>query len=403
MVDAATFRALHYDPAVAGDPATTSAPAYDDLERFTYARHRTASPYTVLELLAPGGRPPHAYRWAGAALRRWQRTGVLVTDPTPAYYLYEEHELRHGVPAVQRGVLAAVAVADPRVLAHERVDGPRVADRVARLSQVPVDLAPLFAVYRGAPAALRAVLRRPPRTRPVIAMTDAAGSDHRVWRIDEPTDVAALRQGLAEVTAVIADGHHRYAAAAALQAERPAARTLVYLVDAEEHGPQVLPVHRLLGDVPETAFAALAPAIETVPAAADPEALQAALRRQPGRAWAVRLPGGRALLLVVRDERHLQAMLPADRSAAWRSLDTAVLHHAVLPRLGDPAVTYRTDLDAAVAEVEQNGAGALLLVRPVGIDTVFACALAGDPMPPKTTWFRPKPRAGLIMRSLDSD
>ena len=97
MVDAAPFRALRYEPAVAGDPATTSAPAYDELERFTYARHLQASPYTVLELLAPRA---ESFAAAGAAYDRWRRTGVLVTDDRPGYYLYEEHELRHGVPAV---------------------------------------------------------------------------------------------------------------------------------------------------------------------------------------------------------------------------------------------------------------------------------------------------------------
>jgi uncharacterized protein (DUF1015 family) len=399
VVDAAPFRALRYDPAVAGDPATTSAPAYDELERFVYARHRTASPYTVLELLTRTGVPP-SYRWAGAALRRWERTGVLVTDAKPAYYLYEEHELRSGVPAVQRGVLAAVAVGDRRVHAHERVDAARVADRVARLSEVPVDLAPVFAVYRGAPDTLRRVLRRPPNRPPLLAMTDEAGLDHRVWRLDAPVEVEQIRDGLADVQAVIADGHHRYAAAVAMDGS--SSRTLMYLVDAEEHGPQILAVHRLLHGVGDSAFSDLAPEVEATPAPADITTLATMLDRQDGRAWAVRLPGNRALLLSVRDEAALQARLPGGRSAAWRALDTAVLQHAVLPRLRPESIEYRTDPVAAAAEVEQRQTGALLLLRPVDVAAVYACAAAGDPMPPKTTWFRPKPRAGLVMRSLDS-
>jgi uncharacterized protein (DUF1015 family) len=396
VVDAAPFRALRYDPAVAGDPAATSAPAYDELERFTYARHLQASPYTVLELLAPRA---ESFSAAGAAYDRWRRTGVLMTDERPAYYRYEEHELRHGVPALQRGLLAAVRVAEPDVLAHERVDPARVAQRVRRLAAVPADLAPVFAVHVGSPA-LRDLLAEPAASPPIVACTDEAGIDHRVWAVREPDDVAAITATLAGLRVVIADGHHRWAAAAARNDRSPGDRTLVYLVDASLHGPQVLPVHRLLRNLPADAEDRLAADFELVAAA--PRKVVARLARHTDLAFGLRLPGGRAFVLIARDEAALRARLPLERSAAWRSLDTAVLASAVLPVLGASEPVYRSDAAAAAQEMEATGRGGLFLVRPVSAATVYACAAAGEPMPPKTTWFRPKPRAGLIMRSLDS-
>lgn len=396
MVDAAPFRALRYEPSVAGDPATTSAPAYDELERFTYARHLQASPYTVLELLAPR---EESFAAAGAAYDRWRRTGVLVTDDRPGYYLYEEHELRHGVPALQRGLLAAIRVADPDVLAHERVDPARVAQRVRRLAAVPADLAPVFALHVGS-ATLGNLLAKPAGSPPVIACTDEAGGDHRIWALHEPDHVATITASLAELRVVIADGHHRWAAAAARAGRPPSDRTLVYLVDASLHGPQLLPVHRLLRHLPADVEDRLAPDFALVPTT--PRMLLATLARQTGLAFGLRLPGGRASVLVARDEQALRARLPGERTAAWRGLDTAVLTHGVLPALGGSNPVYRSDPAAAAQEMESAGAGGLLLLRPVSAETVYACAAAGEPMPPKTTWFRPKPRAGLIMRSLDS-
>ena len=396
MVDAAPFRALRYEPAVAGDPATTSAPAYDELERFTYARHLQASPYTVLELLAPRA---ESFAAAGAAYDRWRRTGVLVTDDRPGYYLYEEHELRHGVPALQRGLLAAVRVADPDVLAHERVDPARVAQRVRRLAAVPADLAPVFALHVGS-SALGNLLSRPAGSPPVIACTDEAGGDHRIWALRDPDDVAAITASLAQLRMVIADGHHRWAAAAARGGRPTGDRTLVYLVDASLHGPQLLPVHRLLRHLPADAEDRLAADFALLPTA--PRMLVVALAQQAGLAFGLHLPGGRAFVLVARDEAALRARLPAERTAAWRGLDTAVLAYAVLPALGGGEPAYRSDATAAAQDMESAGAGGLFLVRPVSAETVYACAAAAEPMPPKTTWFRPKPRAGLIMRSLDS-
>lgn len=410
MVDAAPFRALRYDPAVAGDAALTSAPAYSDFERFTYARHRAASPYTVLELLAPRRGGTDAYAAAGATLRRWRRTGVLVEDATPALYRYEEHELRGGTPTVQRGVLAAVALGpvdgSGDVLPHEDVLPERVGERLERLAAAPVDLAPVFMLYTDALPDLRALLASPPRQRPLVAFTDDAGVDHRVWRIAGP-DTHVVRTALSDTRVVIADGHHRYATALAFAASRtpgaavdpPWRRILGYLVDANDNGPVVLGVHRLLRTAPHDLIARLEHDFTIAPAAADPRALAASLVDAGEIAFGLRLPGC-GLLLRARAPAALRARLPPGRSARWRTLDAAVLLHAVLPPLRIPAADIEATPDAAGAcsEVDAGAAAALVLLRPVTAATVHALAAAGERMPPKTTWFRPKPRTGLLLR-----
>ena len=398
MVDAAPFRALRYDPAVAGDPASTSAPAYDDVERFTYAQHRAASPYTVLELLAEGEAAD--YQPARAAFARWRRTGVVVDDPARAFYLYDIHELRQGVPTLMRGVLAAVALDGDTLLAHERVDQQRVESRARRVTAVPADLAPVFAVHSTGPAGLRAALDAPPRTPPLLGFTDERGADHRVWRLSDPQVIAAVRQGLAEVQAVIADGHHRFAAAAQARAAGAAdGRILTYLVDSAVYGPELRPVHRVLRGAPAELESRLAGDFDVLHQPWD--AVREGLRGAGAITFGLRHGQGRSALLVARDSAALRARLPAGLSEAWRSLDTAVWEHIVHPQVGG-AVEFRSDLDAACALVDADPQAALFALRPASIDAVYACAAAGEMMPVKTTWFRPKPRAGLVMRSLDS-
>jgi uncharacterized protein (DUF1015 family) len=414
VVDVAPFPALRYDPAVAGPPFATSAPAYDEFGRFAYAGHRAANPYTILELLA--SRQPGDYDAAAATLRRWRRTGVLVMDADPALYLYEEHELRGGVPAVQRGLLGAVRLGPlgMDVLAHERVEGTRIAERTRRLEAVPLDVSPVFALYRDAPAELAALLDRPPRRPPVAALTDEEGVDHRVWRLDDPEEITKAQALLAEVPVMIADGHHRYASALAYRERRMAAphdvdapweRTLMYLVDAERHGPELRAIHRVVGKLPDDALARLSEAFEVSQTA--PERLSARLGAVRGPAVGLRLPDrGRArerapAALIVRP-RGTGHGLPAGGSKRWRQLDAAFLHDAVVPALGiDQPLRYTPDAKAAVTELDAVGQGALFLLRPVAPDVVFDLARTGEPLPPKTTYFRPKPRAGLIMRMLD--
>jgi uncharacterized protein (DUF1015 family) len=419
VVDAAPFQAVRYDPGVAGDASTTSAPAYDDVGRFTYASHRAASPYTVLELLTSRG--TGSYVAAGAVYERWRRTGVLVRDPAPAFYLYEEHELRAGVPAVQRGMLAAVAL-EPldgtgSILPHEAVDPERVVDRLDRLSAVPLDVSPVFALYQGAGPELRTVLDRRPAHPPIVAMTDEAGIDHRIWALTSPEDVASIAAALEPAQAVIADGHHRYARAlahshrlaqgqgggelgASLRTHAPWRRTLMYLVDATVHGPRPMAIHRLVRRLPPDVESRLGERFELERLPGESERFTTRFHAQDGSAIALRLSGGTTFLLHPRDPAGIAALMPEGRSARWQALPTAVLDHAVLPSLGITDPEPRTDLPAAVAEVDANAGAGLFILSPTDTETVLALSAAGEPMPPKTTSFQPKPRTGLLMREV---
>jgi uncharacterized protein (DUF1015 family) len=390
VVDAAPFRALRYDAAIAGDPASTSAPAYDDLGRFQYAQHRTASPYTVLELLAGG---QDGYEQAGAAFRRWLRTGVLVEDAVPAFYLYEIHELRRAVPAVLRGVLAAVAVTGDTLLPHEGVEPGRVASRLERMAAVPADLTPVFAVHTAAGHAFRSVVDAAPHTTPVSAFTDESGADHRIWAVRDPRAQAAIADGLRRVTAVIADGHHRFASAVELQRHRPEQRrTLTYLVDGSAYGPELLPVHRFVLSAPRPLEARLSRNFFLEPM--EPGELEGSLWNVEGPALGLRRHD-RDWLLTPRAARA-----PAAAGApAWSSVDAALFEDAVRPVLDGAEVHYVPGERVSIPVPED---GAFFLLRPADLLTVLSCAAAGETMPAKSTWFRPKPRAGVVMRSLDS-
>jgi hypothetical protein len=392
LVDIAPFRGVRYDEAVAGPPLATSAPAYEDVDPVDYAAHRTANPYTVLELIAPseGG-----YTAAGHTLTRWLRTGVLRREPAPSLYRYEQHELRAGVPAVQRGVLAALRL-EPLgdgVLPHEQVDATRLEARRRRLSAVPIDLSPVFTLTTDAVPALHAVLGQPPQSAPIIGFTDEQSVDHRIWAIDDAAALRTLVEALASVRLMIADGHHRYAAALAAGATH----TLAFIVDPHRHGPRVRPIHRLVEGVPDDLPARLEADVLVEPSAAPPAVLARSLVASDRLAYGLVLPGGRTFTLIPRDLGALERRLPAGPSAPWRRLDAALLEHALLPSLGDALeMRYRTDPGAGVP-----AGAALFLLRPPGLRTVISMAAAGEMLPAKTTSFVPKPRTGLVLRLLD--
>ncbi len=415
MLDAAPFRAVRYDPDVAGDARATSAPAYDAVEPLAYAGHREASPYTVLELHAPDG----AHRRAASLYRSWRRQGALVDDVSPALYRYEIHELVAGVPTAQRGLLAAVRLGPldgtAGILPHEDVDTARVAARLRRLTELPVELTPVHALLVGAPPALTERLAAPPPSAPIVAMTDADGADHRVWALRDPDEQATLAAALAETRAIIADGHHRWARSLAHRdaqraahpdagSEAPFERALVYLADPAD-GVRVEAVHRLLRPLGRRSLAGLEEHFHLERAAVGPAALARWVSAEPAGVMGLLAPDGTAWLLRPRHRATLVAQLPSARRWAWRDVDAALLEHAILPSLALPAgaVHPRADLRRAAAEVSARDDAALLVVRPVPLPRVLDLAVDGQRLPPKTTRIAPKPRAGLLLRSAEAE
>jgi uncharacterized protein (DUF1015 family) len=113
--------------------------------------------------------------------------------------------------------------------------------------------------------------------------------------------------------------------------------------------------------------------------------------------------GTASWLLTDPDPDQLDDALPADRSAAWRSLDVTVAHLYLIRRLWklddrEDVVDFRHDVPAAVDAARSTG-GCALLLNPTPVADVAAVAAAGDRMPRKSTLFVPKPATGLLVRA----
>jgi uncharacterized protein (DUF1015 family) len=425
MVAAGPFRGLRFDPDVVGEHAQVTAPPYDVISPEARDAYEAMSPYNVVRLIlarpgpdAPGdpgtrGADGAGYRHVADLLAAWEAEGVLRRDTSPCLYVYEEIYHLRGARRVQQGVLASVALDDSGtwVVPHERTMAGPVADRLRLLAATAANLSPVFGVYAGAggPAA---VLDEVTATRPALDCVDETGVRHRLWPVADPVRIAAWRERMAAQRVLIADGHHRYRTSLAYRDAMRAANggrsgpwdeVLMFLVDADLHGPAVLAVHRLLAGLDgATVLAGLEGDFDARPAASPAEA-EAQLGRLAADAVAFGLYAGRrSWLLVARDPAALAAEAGRDR----RMLDVEVLHGPVLSkRLGvsdfEGRVAYESDLAAAVARVDQDAAASLIILRPAPFAAVAEIAGGGETLPQKTTYFYPKPRDGLVLRPLE--
>ena len=410
------FRGLRYDPDRVGSLAAVTSPPYDVVVRPDGLHHlESADPYNIVRLILPQAATPSARNERAAdTLRRWLAEGVLTTDPEPGLYVYEQQD---GDGMLQRGIIGALRISDPAeqvVLPHEDVMPHIVADRAALMRATSANLEPLLLTYRGDSSTTTTadLIERTADRPPLLATTTEDGFSHRLWSVTAPDDLAAIRSDLARHQALIADGHHRWATYRRLRTEHPSPSPwdhgLVLLVDTARYPLRVRAIHRLLHDLPVgDAVAALeghfrVRRLEVTLAEALDTLADAACA---GNAFL--LAGDGAFHLVDHPDPGLLARtIPADRPAAWRTLDATVLHATLLEHIwriseDSPAhIAYIHDTAATVEKAERDG-GTAVLMHPVREEVVRDLAHQGVTMPRKSTSFGPKPATGLVLRALD--
>lgn len=420
MAEIAPFRGTRYDPSAVDDLSLVVAPPYDVITEADRDTLEAASPYNVVRLILGRDEPgdderSNKYTRARGLLEAWLAAGVLREDADEALYVYEQRYQIGTDKRFQRGVLGAVRLDDPDaggVLPHERTYEKIVEDRLQLLRATETNLDTIFCVYDGQDQAAHEVIERVAAGPPLSRFSTPDGIEHVLWAMTDVLEIAAVGRALEKAPVVIADGHHRWQTALHYRNERRTAEglgpwdlQLMFLVDASRWGPSLLPIHRVVSDIDATtAMERMAPVIRAEPAPrGDPERLLQGLieRRARGRTFAMFDHYG-AWWLTVADPAAERAALPAERSAAWRDLDVSVLHGLVFDGLlGGIKPRFVHSATEAAEEVKSGSASLGFLLAPMPFEAVRAVAEAGEAMPPKSTFFIPKPATGVVMRALE--
>jgi len=403
--------------------AQVTSPPYDVIAADYETRLMASDPHNVVRLilpLHPEGEPGSPYEDAAADLAHWLADGILAADPVPALYVYEQADAGRVVQRGLIGALGLVPYAAGIVQPHENVMPGPVAGRRQLMEATRANLEPIFLLYQGGSGmATKLVDAIADSQAPLAQAVTSDGLRHRTWAVSDPAELAAIAADLAPRTALIADGHHRYAAYLELQRELRAAgagpgpwdQGLALLVDSAAYPPRVGAIHRVVdGLVPETA-ARLARSAFTVRELAGgtadvPGALAELDRACASSGIAFLLAGhARAWLLTDPDPARLRAAVPDEPAALWQRLGGAVMADLLFGRLWgieDDERSVRAFHDGADAiratDDGIGGGGTAVLCCPMSADQVYQVAALGRRVPRKSTSFGPKPRTGMVMR-----
>lgn len=416
------FKGLLYNPAVAGPPDTLTAPSDDMTTAERIERFCSLGPYNAAHLDveepapaqdAAGGRPGGAGTEAPASrtLREWRNAGVLESSLEPSVYPYEMRFTHAGTEHRILGVVAEV-VLEPwggSIVPHEGTLVRALPGRVKSLEHLGANLSCIYGVYREPSEELARFLNRVSETPPRMEVTDESGTSHRLWVA--PRGGPLVASVMADRRILIADGHHRYAAGLALRDELEVGRgpgpwdsTMMLLVDAATERPPILPIHRVVvapsaphgrRDAPRPDGGLLLPGIT------DPRVEDASRRR--------RVSGLTEMLSALDDDDTTVGIVGHDRGALVHEVahlrgqpPTVILLHAgPLARMPEERLRFVPDATRAEDLVRTQAGSVAYLLPPTTVERVWAEVDSAAKMPQKSTYFWPKPRTGMVIRSFD--
>jgi uncharacterized protein (DUF1015 family) len=405
------FRGIRPRPEVA---ATIAAPPYDVVDYDEARAYVETRPNSFLrveksEIELDRGLDPQDRRIfenGAKNLRRLLDEGLMLRDPAPCFYLYQQRMGDH----VQVGVVAGASCAEYQrdlIKKHELTRADKEEERTNHVDIVNANTGPVFLTYHARPA-VDAFVEEVRRRTPDVDLVSEDEIGHTLWVLSDAGEVGRLAGLFAEIPHLyVADGHHRSAAASRVQQARQRANpghtgeepynyflTVIFPHDQMkimEYNRVVLDLH---GHDPEGLKRAVGDRFEVGPAdAPSPTA---------PRTFGMFLDGTWYRLTAK------PGSFPADDPV--NSLDVAILQNNLLAPIlgiGDPRTDKRIQFVGGIrgaSELERRArkhGGVAFAMYPTSIEQLMAIADAGKIMPPKSTWFEPKLRSGMVVRSLE--
>jgi uncharacterized protein (DUF1015 family) len=380
-----------------GNLGVYCAPPYDVLSDDDRQQLATQSVHNIVHVDLPVAAPPsNAYANASHLLQSWITDGVLQRDEQPSLTLYRTSFTdATGKNRNIVGVIGALEVVDEGaggVLPHEQTTPKAKTDRLDLTRATDANLSPVWGL--STKIGLSALLTEPGV--PVGSVIDTEGVIHTVEKIVDEIRIQAICDAVSSSPVVIADGHHRYAISRSFRDEvrartqskdTGAELTLTYINELVEEQLSVAAIHRFYNGASSDDLRAALSQFYTFEAttSVDDKTLQEMNKR--------------GSLVFIDDRLSVSWMTPKPGAFdSIRALDSARLEYALAGV--DHTVGYQHGATEVQQLVKGRTATAAILIRPVSVDEIKRTANEGLLMPPKSTFFTPKLRTGLVMREL---
>jgi uncharacterized protein (DUF1015 family) len=414
------FRAYRYDPEKVGDLNNVVSQPYDKVTTEMREQYLQRSPHNIVRVIKNTD-----YAQAGRQLREWIDQAILVQDPHPSFYPYQQTFDFQGETFSRLGLIALISLEDPELTmkGHENVLTEPLEDRLSLIRQTEANEGLIFSLFSQPDLEVDRMLRHFSRGYQAdVELTDEYGVIHRLWVLSDPRAQDQVGGYFKNRTLYIADGHHRFQTSLVFHREcidkgwsadslESFDKRMIALFNMDHPSLKILATHRAvhnLQDLELGVFLSQLSRYFSVEETPTLENLEKAMQEE-GHVMGM-VTSDRLILLRLKEECLKDSSFMEGVSGPARELDVTILHEGILrPLLGIGAeelasqqyVSYHRDVEEAAGGVAAGRHQVVFLLKPTTLEQVRQISELGEKMPQKSTDFYPKLLSGLTIMKME--
>lgn len=419
MVEIIPFKGILYNPHKV-DISSVMSPPYDivtpEFKEILYNR----SPYNIIRIdfgkdNEGDNEKENRYTRASRWLNDWLKQESLIQDTEPSLYCYEISYQVNDEEKNLRGFFGAVRIEElssGKIHPHEMTYSKPKTDRLNILRFCKANISPIFSLYSSPKRITSSILENISKRDALIEAKDGDGFIHRLWRINDKASVEAIRKELSDQDIFIADGHHRYETAIEFRNEmnkRGLLKTgsesfnyaMMFFANIEDDGLTVFPTHRLAkikkgGEIMKLLSKYFDITTINFNPSTEKQVMQEMFKAMKDckNSFGMFSEKETAFYILKLKDHDIKI----DSHPVLKNINATILHKLIFERLLNvDKFEYEMDPCLVIEKVKKGLFQAAFFLNPTRIHDVKEVAIAGQRMPPKSTYFYPKLLTGMVI------
>ena len=423
MAELFPFKGIRYNQKISGDLSLNVCPPFDSISSTLQRKLYDVSNYNTVRLeLGLRGLDEDPYFSAAETQNKWIKDGVLIQDDSPSIYVTEEEFLYEDKIITRKGFICAIKVEDYSkriVMPHEKTRDKWVEDRFKLMDVAKSNYSPLLCLYKDdSRETVANLVKSISGKKPYIDIAPDGLQKIKVWRVTDRGTISLICKKFIDSKIYIADGHHRYEAGLRylsnirskreINSDESINYRMIQLISMNEPGLITRSYHRYLrmnsDDLTDLEKnITLNKNIQSI-SKSNIKIHENFVNEFYENVCEEKNFNYIHFGIIIKNSNEIRTYKYTENNLSQIN-DYTFIHENFMPQNFksnyEENIMFETDLKEINNLLRSDGNYAILMMRPIPMNSFLSAVNSGERLPPKVTNFLPKPPAGLVFQSLE--
>ena len=423
MAELFPFKGIRYNQKISGDLSLNVCPPFDSISSTLQRKLYDVSNYNTVRFeLGLRGLDEDPYFSAAETQKKWIQDGVLIQDDSPSIYVTEEEFLYEDKIITRKGFICAIKVEDYSkriVMPHEKTRDKWVEDRFKLMDVAKSNYSPLLCLYKDdSRETVANLVKSISGKKPYIDIAPDGLQKIKVWRVTDRGTISLICKKFIDSKIYIADGHHRYEAGLRylsnirskreINSDESINYRMIQLISMNEPGLITRSYHRYLrmnsDDLTDLEKKiTLNKNIQSI-SKSNIKIHENFVNEFYENVCEEKNFNYIHFGIIIKNANEIRTYKYTENNLSQIN-DYTFIHENFMPQNFksnyEENIMFETDLKEINNLLRSDGNYAILMMRPIPMNSFLSAVNSGERLPPKVTNFLPKPPAGLVFQSLE--